>query len=167
MIETGHVAVEICLDSLASAFAADRGGADRIELCDQLPVGGVTPTSALVRQVRSAVRCKLHVLIRPRAGDFVYSADDIALMESEIDDAKAQGADGVVLGVLDRSKNIDIDATGESGGAGAADERHVSSCVRPRGESAEGAGSGDRDGRGSRADFRRIETGWHGVCASD
>jgi copper homeostasis protein len=113
MIETGHVAVEICLDSLASAFAADRGGADRIELCDQLAVGGVTPTSALVRQIRSAVRCKLHVLIRPRAGDFVYSADDIALMESEIDNAKAQGADGVVLGVLDRSKNIDINATGD------------------------------------------------------
>jgi copper homeostasis protein len=113
MIDTGHVAVEICLDSLASAFAADRGGADRIELCDQLPVGGVTPSYALVRQIRSAVKCKLHVLIRPRAGDFIYSADDIATMESEIDDAKTNGADGVALGVLDRSKNIDIDATGD------------------------------------------------------
>jgi copper homeostasis protein len=111
MTSLAHVLVEICVDSLASAVAADRGGADRVELCAQLEVGGVTPAMALVRAVRSAVKCKLHVLIRPRPGDFAYGPEEIATMARQIDEAKALGADGVVLGVLDRNRQVDVPAT--------------------------------------------------------
>jgi copper homeostasis protein len=113
MTSLNPVLVEICVDSLASAVAADRGGADRVELCAELPVGGVTPSMALVREVRNTVKCKLHVLVRPRAGDFVYSPEEIATMMHQIDVLKALSADGVVLGALDRAKNVDMAAMPE------------------------------------------------------
>lgn len=105
--------VEICVDSLASAIAADRGGADRVELCEQLEVGGVTPSLTLVRDVRAAVKCKLHVLIRVRAGDFAYSGAEVATMLRQIETIKAHGADGVVVGVLDAEGHIDVADTHE------------------------------------------------------
>jgi copper homeostasis protein len=100
--------VEICVDSLQSAVAADRGGADRVELCAQLEVGGVTPSVALVREVRAAIKCKLHVLIRVRAGDFVYKPAEVATMLRQIEAMKSHGVDGVVIGVLDQNRRIDI-----------------------------------------------------------
>jgi copper homeostasis protein len=105
--------VEICVDSLASAIAADRGGADRVELCAQLEVGGVTPDLVLVRDVREAVKCKLHVLVRVRAGDFVYTGAEVATMLRQIEAIKAHGADGVVIGVLDSERRIDVADTHE------------------------------------------------------
>ena len=105
--------VEICVDSLASALAADRGGADRVELCEQLEVGGVTPALTLVRDVRAAVRCKLHVLIRARAGDFVYTGAEVATMLRQIEAMKSHGVDGVVIGVLDSERRIDVADTHE------------------------------------------------------
>jgi copper homeostasis protein len=108
------VIVEICVESLASAIAADRAGADRIELCEDLQVGGVTPPASLIRDVRAALtHAKLHVLVRPRPGDFVYSNYEIATMQRSIDEAKALGADGVVLGVLKDGGRIDVNATRE------------------------------------------------------
>ncbi len=105
--------VEICVDSLASAIAADRGGADRVELCEQLEVGGVTPALSVVRDVRAAVKCKLHVLIRVRAGDFVYSGAEVATMLRQIEAMKVHGVDGVVIGVLDNERRIDVADTHE------------------------------------------------------
>ncbi|MGC1383836.1 MAG: copper homeostasis protein CutC [Candidatus Acidiferrales bacterium] len=99
--------VEICLDSLESAVAADRGGADRIELCEQLDVGGITPSIDLAREVRAAVKCKMHVLVRSRPGDFVYSGAEVAVMLRQVEAVKALGADGVAVGVLDRNGKID------------------------------------------------------------
>jgi copper homeostasis protein len=108
------VIVEICVESLASATAADRAGADRIELCSDLHVGGVTPPASLIRDVRDALtHAKLHVLVRPRPGDFVYSAHEIATMKRSIDEAKTLGADGAVLGVLKNGGRIDVNATRE------------------------------------------------------
>jgi copper homeostasis protein len=108
------VIVEICVESLDSAIAADRAGADRIELCNDLNVGGITPPASLIRDVRSALtHAKLHVLVRPRPGDFVYSAHEIATMQRSIDEAKTLGADGVVLGVLKVGDRIDVTATFE------------------------------------------------------
>jgi|HubBroStandDraft_6_1064221.scaffolds.fasta_scaffold594986_1 copper homeostasis protein len=105
--------VEICVDSLASAIAADRGGADRVELCEQLEVGGVTPALSLVRDVRAAIKCKLHVLIRVRAGDFFYTGAEVATMLRQIEAMKSHGADGVVIGVLDGACRIDVADTHE------------------------------------------------------
>ena len=105
--------VEICVDSLDSAIAADRGGADRVELCAQLEVGGVTPSATLVRDVRAAIKCKLHVLIRVRAGDFAYTGAEVATMLRQIEVMKSHGVDGVVVGVLDRNRRIDIADTHE------------------------------------------------------
>ncbi len=106
--------VEICVESLASATAADRAGADRIELCSDLYVGGVTPPASLIRAVRAALtHANLHVLVRPRPGDFVYSVYEIATMQRSIDEAKILRADGVVLGVLKEGGRIDVNATRE------------------------------------------------------
>ena len=105
--------VEICVDSLDSAIAADRGGADRVELCAQLDVGGITPSAPLVREVRAAIKCKLHVLIRVRAGDFAYTGAEVATMLRQIEVMKSHGVDGVAIGVLDRNRRIDIADTHE------------------------------------------------------
>src|ERR1700684_3472738 len=91
---------ELCAPSLAAAIAADRGGADRIELCTDLAVGGVTPDEDLLSSVIAAVTVPVHVLIRPRAGDFIFSSEEFAVMQRQIEAAKAAGAAGVAVGVL-------------------------------------------------------------------
>ena len=90
--------IEGCVDSHASALAAVRGGADRLELCANLSIGGTTPSRALFRQVRRDCPVRINVLIRPRFGDFLYSPAELEEMEEEIDAFRALGADGVVLG---------------------------------------------------------------------
>jgi copper homeostasis protein len=102
--------VEICIDSLASARAAADGGADRIELCADLPRGGTTPSAGLIENVRKLTSLDIRVLVRPRPGDFVYSSEELGIMERDIAHAKILGADGVVIGVLDADGNIDRDA---------------------------------------------------------
>jgi copper homeostasis protein len=105
--------LEIAVDTMEAAMAAERGGADRVELCGDLSVGGVTPDAALLRAVRKQIYIPVFVMIRPRAGDFVYSAAEFEEMKASIVTAKGLGADGLVLGILKRDKSVDIQRTGE------------------------------------------------------
>ena len=95
-----RVQVEICVGDVASAIAADSGGADRVELCDNLAVGGTTPSAGTIAESCRRLSIPVHVLIRPRAGDFIYSEPEIAVMRHDIEVTKLLGAAGVVLGVL-------------------------------------------------------------------
>ncbi len=105
------VAVEVCVDSVASARAAEQGGGARIELCSSLIEGGVTPSAGLIEMTRAAVSVALHVMIRPRAGDFCYAADEFETMQRDIARARQLGANGVVFGILGGDGNIDISRT--------------------------------------------------------
>ena len=102
---------EVCIDSTASALAAQGGGAQRVELCDNLIEGGTTPSIGMVKAVCSRLRIPVHVLLRPRGGDFCYSEDEMEVMELDIDAIKAAGAAGVVLGVLSPNGSVDMDRT--------------------------------------------------------
>jgi len=92
-------------------MAAERGGADRVELCDNLLEGGTTPSGGCVKLAREEVRIGLQVIIRPRGGDFLYSDIEFAVMLEDIRLAKALGADGVVFGCLTANGAIDLDRT--------------------------------------------------------
>jgi len=107
------VAVEICVDSVESAVAAQSGGANRVELCDNLMEGGTTPSCGSIEIARRLLDIKLQVIIRPRGGDFLYSDTEFDIMKRDIEAAKRLGADGVVIGLLDREGNIDIARTAE------------------------------------------------------
>lgn len=95
-----HVAYEVCVESVSDACAAERGGAARVELCANLAQGGTTASLALTEAVRAAVRIPVVLLVRPRAGDFVYDDMDVGLMERVIRAAKSARVDGVAIGVL-------------------------------------------------------------------
>ncbi len=106
-----NIRVEVCVDSLASALAAQRGGAARVELCSGLMEGGLTPSVGLIEAVRRALTISVHVMIRPRGGDFFYHADELAIMRRDIAIAKQRGVNGVVCGILDLDGNIDVTRT--------------------------------------------------------
>ncbi len=98
---------EICVDSIAGVIAARDAGADRVELCASLIEGGITPSLGMITGARAVAGIRLHVMIRPRGGDFLYAAEEREAMAADIDAAKAAGADGVVFGMLDRDGAID------------------------------------------------------------
>ena len=102
--------LEICVDSYASAMAAIRGGADRLELCSALAVGGLTPSPALLKQIRQVSSIPVRCLMRPRGGDFLYTKEEIAQMAMEMEMLRSAGADGFVIGCLTADGNLDSDA---------------------------------------------------------
>jgi copper homeostasis protein len=105
--------LEISVEALKAAVAAERGGADRIELCSDLAVGGLTPQTALLRAVRQRIQIPIFAMIRPRAGDFVYSPAEFAQMKKSLAEARDAGASGLVFGILNRDHTVDIDRTRE------------------------------------------------------
>src|ERR1700751_2653121 len=106
-----QIVVEVCVDSIASAVAAERGGAQRVELCSDLLEGGLTPSLGLLGVVRSRVSIAVHPIIRPRPGDFCYSDEEFECMQRDIEVAKREGADGVVLGSLKRDGEVGVRRT--------------------------------------------------------
>lgn len=102
--------LEICVDSLASARAAIRGGADRLELCSALSIGGLTPYEALLRQIKAESDIPVRCLMRPRAGDFLYTAEELEMLRRQILQLKAAGADGFVIGCLTAQGDLDREA---------------------------------------------------------
>ena len=105
------VTVEICLEDIESAVAAQQGGANRIELCDNLTVGGTTPSIGMISQVRKQLEIELQVIIRPRGGDFCYSDLEFSVMKEDIEAAKSVGADGIVTGLLNPDGTADVQRT--------------------------------------------------------
>lgn len=102
--------LEACVDSVESAIAASKGGADRLELCSNLIIGGTTPGLCLYKEVKKHTSIPVHILLRPRFGDFCYSEAEISIMKQEICAFKEAGADGMVLGVLkpDGTLNMEV-----------------------------------------------------------
>jgi len=103
--------VEVCANSLQSALHAQQGGADRIELCSELGVGGITPSYGLLKSIREHITIPVHVLIRPRGGDFTYSKEELEIMKKDIDCCVDLGFEGIVGGALDKDLNLDINGT--------------------------------------------------------
>jgi len=107
------VLLEVTVDSVASAVAAEQGGVHRIELCGSLEAGGITPSAGLIAMVRKRVAVPLHVLVRPRAGDFCYTADEFEVMKRDVLLAKQLGAHGLALGILTSERRVDVPRTRE------------------------------------------------------
>ena len=102
--------LEVAVDSLVSARAAIAGGADRLELCGALAVGGLTPYAELLRQVRAESDINIRCLMRPRAGDFLYTKEEILMMAAQIENLRKLGADGFVIGCLTPEGDLDAEA---------------------------------------------------------
>jgi len=107
------VLVEACVESLEESLVAERAGANRLELCDNLGVGGTTPSAELIDAVRAAVSIPVMVMIRPRGGSFVHTPRELDQMRRDLDMALAHEADGVVLGILDENNAVDADRVAE------------------------------------------------------
>ncbi len=99
--------LECCVDSVASAIAAEKGGADRLELCANLIIGGTTPPLSLFHEVKKAVSIPIHVLLRPRFGDFCYDNFEKEMLLYDIRQFERKGADGIVIGALRPDGTLD------------------------------------------------------------
>ena len=99
---------EICANSVESCLAAQQGGADRVELCASIPEGGTTPSYGEILVARRLLTIRLHAIIRPRGGDFLYNAHEAATMIADIQAARQAGVDGVVVGCLTAEGDIDL-----------------------------------------------------------
>lgn len=107
------ILLEICANSIASAMAAQAGGADRIELCENLNAGGITPGFGTMTLVRKLLQIPVHVLIRPRPGDFLYTDAEFACMKMDIHACKEMEINGVVLGILKKDGHVDTERCAE------------------------------------------------------
>jgi copper homeostasis protein len=103
--------IEICVDGVQSAFYAQDAGASRVELCDNLPEGGTTPGYGTIVSARNNLRIGLHVIIRPRGGDFLYSESEYDIMRRDIDICGEAQVDGIVLGILKSDGRVDVERT--------------------------------------------------------
>lgn len=106
------VVVEVAVESVAGAIAAARGGADRIELCQALGDGGLTPSRGLLEAVKAAVALPVFAMVRPRGGDFLYDDGEFAVMRRDVAHLRDAGADGIVTGVLTAAGAIDREHLG-------------------------------------------------------
>jgi copper homeostasis protein len=105
--------LEICANSYQSAINAQEAGADRIELCTELSIGGITPSYGLLKKVAKNIHIPVHVLIRPRSGNFVYTDNEFTLMKENIKLCKKLNVNGIVTGVLKSDNSIDLERTRE------------------------------------------------------
>ena len=101
--------LEVCVDSVESGIAAAKGGADRIELCANLIIGGTTPELSLFRILKEKIDIPINVMIRPRYGDFCYTDNEFKVMKQTVGDFIDSGADGFVFGILESDGCLDID----------------------------------------------------------
>lgn len=107
------IKIEVCANSLESALNAQKGGADRVELCANLYEGGTTPSMGELSLARELLQIDLNVLIRPRGGDFLYSKNEIEIIKRDVVNCKKLGVDGVVIGFLKPDGSIDTELTKE------------------------------------------------------
>ncbi len=105
----GRKILEVCVDSVDSAVCAAAGGADRLELCGDLVVGGVTPSMSLYERVREKVRIPVHVLLRPRFGDFLYGEEEFEILRRQARAYRQAGADALVIGCLNRDGKLHLE----------------------------------------------------------
>jgi len=127
--------LEVCIDSVESAAAAVQGGATRLELCANLVLGGTTPGVFLLREIRKISNIPIHAIIRPRFGDFCYTDSELRIMAEEVRQFKAEGAEGVVIGVLSPDGSLDMAAMkalcDAAGGMNVAMHRAFDMCNDP------------------------------------
>jgi len=107
------VLLEVCANSINSALAAQKGGAQRIELCENLNDGGTTPSAGQIMMARKLLHIKLYVLIRPRSGDFLYTDVEFDVMKADVQYCAHAGCDGVVIGILNADGTIDKERCAE------------------------------------------------------
>ena len=105
--------MEVCANSVRSALAAQEGGAIRVELCDNLPEGGTTPSYATIALAKKMLSIKVYPIIRPRGGDFLYSDLEFDLMKEDIKICKSLNCDGVVIGILKADGSVDKERCAE------------------------------------------------------
>jgi copper homeostasis protein len=105
--------VEVCAESIGSALTAQEAGAFRIEFCDNMAEGGTTPSAGQILQAREMLDIKLYPIIRPRGGDFCYSAEEFAVMLRDVEFCGKAGCDGVVIGILNPDGTVDMERCAE------------------------------------------------------
>ncbi len=127
--------LEVCADSVRSAVAAQEGGADRIELCSGLVIGGLSPSPAMFREVKRNTDLKIRVLLRPRFGDFCYDEYEFQTLKEEVEQFRELGADGVVIGMLKPDGTLNMEQMAElvktAGGMGVTLHRAFDVCRDP------------------------------------
>lgn len=127
--------LEVCADSVQSAVAAQEGGADRIELCSGLVIGGISPSPAMFREVKQNTDIKVRVLLRPRFGDFCYDEYEFRTIRDEVEQFRDLGADGVVIGILNPDGRLNVEQMAElvkaAGGIGVTMHRAFDLCRDP------------------------------------
>ena len=127
--------LEVSADSVRSAIAAQEGGADRVELCSGLVIGGLSPSPALFREVKRNTDIKVRVLLRPRFGDFCYDGYEFRVLRDEVEMFRDLGADGVVIGILNPDGTLNMEQMAElvktAGGIGVTMHRAFDVCRDP------------------------------------